>query len=546
MLNIRTARIAVLASLVFSTSFGIQSVASAAFGHVAPHVNSSSYQDDSVWINAGINSAIASGDSEYDIPAGTYQLMNPIVVPGGLHNFTLRGAGSTQTIITTPNNPNLAAAIVTGTDCELHNDWGLTNVPNVSIVAPTQGATTITLNAAYPVVVGGTYAIYDKWQVHPSTDPTVTVMNRAEIVHVTAYNSATGVVTLDQPLSRQYTASPMFADINRTVSSNITVSGFGFNGLSGSTGSGGLLNMYLTDGVTVSDISVTNYTYSGVIVQSSRSVSISGVTVTNALSQGPGNGYGVLVSRDRFVTVSNVTASNNRHAVIVHGGSTDVLVQNSTSTGGTFDTHGMDERRIQFTNCQADTGFDAANQQWWAGDSNVTCTNCTFGAVNISPGASAIAINNSTLGTFSFSDATTKYTAYGKGYADGITITGCYISAPYNLVREAAWAGMVTFQTCTLEALQTSWSQVLLFNQMEMNLYLNNCTIISHSVRAGDSLVQINSLDPLTQITIRNTAFRASGPVNYAVAQSLTSLAKLTVANCYFVSTALTALLVGP
>jgi hypothetical protein len=501
--------------------------------------NSAATADDSTWINADITSAIKSGAKSYTIAAGTYHLKNPIVVPGGLNTFALKGAGSTKTILLTPYG-SFNSAIVVGTDTEEHNNWGLTNMPNTPVSPAAQGATTIKLTKAYNVVTSGSYVIYDNNVVSPNSSQSTSLMNRAEIIHVKAYNASTHVITLDTGLGRDYLSSPSLADVTKTINKSITVSGIGFNGANGALGTGGLLNLQLADTVSISDLAVTNYWGTAVNINTCRNVTVSGVTITDATSTGPGNGYGVCITRDRFATVSNVMANNNQQGVIIHGGSTDVTVSNSTSLNGGFDTHGMDERRITFTNCTSNGSLNAGNEQWWAGDSSITATNCTFGNEIFSPACSGVTFNNCTLGPLFFVAAPTYTTQYGKGYADNINLNSSTITGTTQLINEATWAGAVNFTSCTFNSTQTAWGNVVVFKQMAATIKLSNCSLTSHSVRAGDSLIEVTNLNSALKVTVTGCKFTSTGPVTTAVAIAKASQASVSVSSSTFKTAAKT------
>src|ERR1035437_2751998 len=88
--------------------------------------------DDSTWINQEITAALQRNGHSYSLPAGTYYLENPIIVPTSAHDFTFSGAGSGQTFLKTPNVV-MKQAIQLGNNPLLSDNWWITGPSNVPI-----------------------------------------------------------------------------------------------------------------------------------------------------------------------------------------------------------------------------------------------------------------------------------------------------------------------------------------------------------------------------------------------------------------------------
>lgn len=340
-------------------------------------------EDNSTWINAGIQQAIADGKSEYYIPACTYNLDNIIYVPPGTKNFKLYGAGADKTIFVTPNTYLSTQAIQIGLPVLLHNDWGLANRTNWSIADPKEGATTLTLQggqAAFPSTAKR-FVIWSRQSVCHSQAPDVCNHYASEIVTVTGYNSSTNTVTLSGGIGRDYLTTDSepvkLALIDDQISSNIEVSDMGFDGVlaNGNGGSWGFVQASMTDGLKMHDLSAINFDGWAINALLDIHAQMWNLKANDATATGAGAGYGITVQKSRFVEVWDSESSKSRHSFITHSGSMDVNFHDILFNAG-FDTHGYDSKRITLTNCQdGSDSLNIGNGAWNLGD-EVSITNC--------------------------------------------------------------------------------------------------------------------------------------------------------------------------
>lgn len=500
---------------------------------------STKLQDDSVWINQGIANAISNGEHQYTVPAGTYILQNPIQIPAGTSNFTLQGAGSSQTILTTPNTA-LNYCIIVGDWVQLHNNWNLTNRTNYAVSAVGQGSQTIKVAEGTAITTGDYYVLWDTHTEWANNSNQTCVMNHGEVCKVTAYNSSTGTITLDKPTSRSYDSTAELAAINSRICTNITVSGFGMNGLvtGGGSATSALLLGGISDHISTTDMYVTDFFTDAIDFVMARNISISKMNLNNSVATDPGDGYGVTLQRCRYATVMNCTSTNMRHGYIGHAGSTDLTFVNCTATGCDFDLHGMDERRATFTNCTSDGTIQIGNQAWPEGDSSVTINGGSFGGgINACAYAENVTATKTSFACLTvFSELTGVNNPPSTQYPDNFTFNQCSFVNPHNEISESSRFGTATFNGCYFESTNTAWGYIIVFSQMSVkNFTFSSCTFKNDSTR-GDVPIQINDPATLFNLTLSNCAVTAEGGSTYAVVFQSKYAGKTTLSNNSFTS----------
>jgi hypothetical protein len=334
-------------------------------------------QDDSIWINAGIQEAIANGQSSYVLPAGDFVLEKQIRIPAGTKNFALLGAGPDATVFRTPI-VRMAQAIRVGNQPANHNNSVISGRPTWRVSNVGQNKKLVTLLVNQEPLVPGYYALWDDNKIR-HIDEVYSLYNRTDIVRVTGYDHTTRVATLDVGTGRNYDKAPKLTHVEPIMCQNITVSGIGFDGLT-STGEGsdGLVVAGLTDGLNVSNVKVRNFHTGGIYTLVCRNVKIDRSDIERSTITGPGMGYGIWISRSRFVTITNAIARSHRHGYIMHAGAMDVTVLDSIGDNASFDSHGMDERRITFRRCRGETGLDLGNGGWLGGGNTFLVEDCFF------------------------------------------------------------------------------------------------------------------------------------------------------------------------
>lgn len=327
--------------------------------------------DDSVWINQEIQNAIAQNRTSYTLPAGTYDLQNPIVIPPGTSNFSLYGGGSSRTVLR--SSTGLDHAIVVG-DFEVpyfqYKDYSYFSVPDIpSGVRSVRLASVNGLTPGY-YVLNDDYAIRHKYSGEYSR-------TRAELVRVLYVNTGTRTVVFDVSTGREYTENARLSALRTAATENIRVQGMSFdgNGDNGATSDGGLRARHVS-GLTLVDFAVRNYAGHAIQIETCRNVVSSACGVYDATAIGPGQGYGVDLSSCRYVTVSDLMARNTRHAVQLDHGTSDVLIQRVVATStlgwnGGIDMHGQDNRRITVRNCYA-PNVNIAHEEWLGGASDIS------------------------------------------------------------------------------------------------------------------------------------------------------------------------------
>ncbi len=481
----------------------------------------SSGTDDSAWINSGITAALQNGLKEYDLPAGTYVLQNPILIPAGTSNFTLKGAGSGLTILTTPVVA-LSALVQVGSVLVLHNDWGLTNLTNYAVNAVNSGSSVINVPPGTNIVVGHYYVLWDSHMEWANNSNVTDVMNHAEITKVTKYNSSSGTVTLDQPTSRSYDSTAQLADANANMCTNINVSGFGMNGtVVGTTNaSSSLLLVGLVDKFTTNDMYVTTYLTGALDFVNTRNLTITNASVNNAIATGPGQGYGVTLQRCRFVTVKNCTATNGRHGIICHAGTTDATISSCTCKNCSCDMHGMDERRITWSYDYCDGTIQVGNQSWPEGDQAVTITGGEYdGGLNLCAYANSVSASGTKFGPLNlWSDLAGVTNPAWNQYADKISVSNCSFVGPHDLIQECPQLGTMTLTNCTFESTQTSWGNTISIKSLNAkSLTFSGCTIMNDCTNVGYDPVVISTPATGCAIYMKNSTLTDAGGSNYGM-----------------------------
>lgn len=474
--------------------------------------------DDSVWINQGIVEAIRQGKSEYVLPSGTFTIDNPIRIPYGTSNFSLRGQGMDQTTISTPNK-RLGAAIYIGLETVLHNNWGIANRTNYAVTTVKDGATTVKLNDGQQPIEPGYYVLWDRSAIVKDNGVDQS-MNRAEIVLVTAFDPTTNMATLSVPVGREYLVNPSLADFRQFMCNNIEVSDIGFDGaVNDGTYTNSFVSSGVCDGLVLARLKVRNYVTGGISVNLTRNTLIDSTDVGGATNFGPGGGYGVAVYRSRFVTIRNCKDWLARHSFIMHSGTMDVLLEGCSTQVGGYDTHGYDERRITFRNCTGN-GINLGNDGYMGGGRDFLVENCDLqGGIDCHPNIRNVYVKNSTLtgsGFYYTPIGSTKGNPSG-GYADNIYFDGCTFrgNGSGGLVGNSSVVGQVTFRNCIFDFTRTDWGVALKCTAWQRgSLSFVNCDFISHT---GGYLAELDRTTRNFRLQLLKCRFSSTGSALYAV-----------------------------
>ncbi len=474
--------------------------------------------DDSVWINQGIAEAIKQGKSEYVIPSGSYEIENPIRIPSGTSNFRLSGNGIDQTIITTPNK-RLGAAIYIGLETVLHNNWGINNRDNYSVSNVPDGSTALRLADGQKPVEPGYYVLWDNSAIVKDNGVDQS-MNHAEIVYVSGYNNSTKMASLTVPVGREYNVRPSLADFRSYICSNIEISDLGFDGsVNDGTYSNSFVSSGVCDGLTLARLKVRNYVTGAISVNLTRNTLIESTDVGGATNFGPGGGYGVAVYRSRFVTIRNCKDWLARHSFILHSGTMDTLLEGCSTEVGGYDTHGYDERRIEFRNCTGN-GINLGNDGYMGGGRDFLVNGCDLqGGVDCHPNIRGVFVRNSTLtGTgFSYRPVGSTKGSPSGGFADQLFFDNCTFRSDSSsgLIGNSTFVGQVTFRNCVFDFIRTDWGVALKCTEWQKgSLSFVNCEFISHT---GGYLVELDKTSKQFRLQFIKCRFASTGPAIYAV-----------------------------
>jgi hypothetical protein len=486
--------------------------------------------DDSGWINAGIQAAIAQGKTVYSVPAGTYTVDNPIFIPPGTRKFAFKGAGSGLTVFTT-TNPSMKQAIQVGVLPQLHNNWMITGANNLLAKNVKQGACSVQLESPTPSLALGYYVLWDENKVVCAKGPNVS-MNHAEVVKVLSYAPTTGVLKLDVPVGRDFGPYVKLCPYNAAVCTDIEVSGFGFLGST----SDGLAAVGIADRVVLRDLRVEGFRSDSIMTNTSRNVLIDNVHVSGASEGGAGSGYGVSIYRSRFVTVQNSSAQGCRHGFMMHSGTMDVTINNCTTNNG-FDMHGYDERRIAILNCTGDGG-DVGNDAWLAGARDVLIRNCKFtdpfGFHANVRNVRVVDTEMGGVGVYSAEEGTTPTVGDpAGGYADGIVFQRCtFKGSGYTLFWEsgANRMGTIAFIGCTFENVSTSWGTIFDVGRVSGRITVIDSTL---TVNSTDHIVQIANEGNGFSFVMRGCKLYGMGGLSSWVKATFAGQALMTD-NCYY------------
>lgn len=469
--------------------------------------------DDSVWINQGIQNALAQGLTSYQVPAGTYTLQNPIIVPPATINFSLQGAGSALTILTSPS-AKMTHMIRVGSLYNHYRNNGSTRL----LATVKQGDTSVILPMNFNLPLNKYYTLQDDYLVYNASDP-ARINNHFELVKFTSYSPTTGRATLDKPAAREYNLNPAIFSADAETSQNVSVSGFGMDGtIIGTTidASDRLVYAVLVDGLNLTDLRVQTFQSAGLEVDECRNVQITNSSVNGAVDKGAGQGYGFILRHSRFVNVSNSSADGCRHGFILHSGTTDTTLDTCASTGpySNIDLHGFDERRVVIKNCSCGTTINIGNDKWLAGAKSVTIQNCTMGgALILCPNASGITVTNSSLGGVKTTSSNEPLSSPTGGYPDLVKFDTCSFTTGNSVfTNQISAIGTISFNLCTFESTRTDWGSLFSISQFDQGtLNFTTCKFTVDSLRPADVPFQIYAGGVNAKVVIRGSQFISNG-----------------------------------
>lgn len=336
-------------------------------------------------VQAGIDAAIAAGQTTYRLPAGQISLTESIVIPAGTKNLTILGASGTRLVRT--NTADYPLIRIGDGSPYGYDNSSFSRYSSFAANPAAEGDTTITTTGIPPTQTGwyaiiGTHSLND---IVTHSNGVQTYWFKRELIRVTGING--NVLTIDQPLGRDFgnpelrLVSPDGAiPSNRFVAENITLRDFSIAGRS--TVNNGMVQKAvvacMVQNLTLDDLTITGFVNTAVSVQFGK-----GITATK-LRISDGNlsslGYGLEFMGTRMVTVRNCTFSTIRCGTIFQSGNMDALIEDVVATSnvvtGLDGGHGTGDKRITFRRCLA-TNFNVANPSYRRGTSDVTIEDCT-------------------------------------------------------------------------------------------------------------------------------------------------------------------------
>jgi hypothetical protein len=298
------------------------------------------------------------------VKAGVYPISSTMKINGS--NIHVQGEGMGITIF-------LADSTMTGnTPClEAHNS-------GVGIARPlsadtARGDTTLKISPtdAESFNSGDYVLLYSDKQV----DSEQRAKHAGEIKLITAVDSASGVITVDDQIFDTYTVTDSANVIRVAMLENITLSDLSFTTEAPfSALSVGFTHFRFIENLQIQRIEVHDAFNTGIHLQSVRNANVSDCYIHDISDVSPPRNehYGILVgSASQNVSISGCRFSHTRHAVTTGGSSgpnqngvqRNIVVANCTSMltdTAHFDTHQPAEN-VTFIGCVADGGVSAAS-----------------------------------------------------------------------------------------------------------------------------------------------------------------------------------------
>lgn len=306
---------------------------------------------------AAINAALASGAKRVYLPSGTYKVGATLAVPA---NVSMYGDGPAATII--DGSAATYANLTNGVHISASGgNW--TALPALSS-NPVAGSSSLVFVSAPSVARGDIVVIYNP--SNGSWSNFRTYYRAGEMQRVAGVSGST--VTTQGSLFQGYTG----ANVNVYVMSNpttATFSGFALKGLASTANP--VFGLQITRGADccISNIRVTNCSYSGIELVQCYGASVTDCFVQEDAASSFGGDYGLVVSNSTNVSVSGGYYYAARHGITTGGGDSVGAVPNrfvkyanltattgSTTTVGALDFHGNCEHCV-VDGCTIDGGM---------------------------------------------------------------------------------------------------------------------------------------------------------------------------------------------
>lgn len=364
-------------------------------------------------LNSYLAQPVATRPPVFNLP-NTYVLCDqPLKVPAGVANVTLRGGPNTSFIRTT----NVDIPLI---QVGSFANYSLANAPLLSrphynLMPLGKGASAFqTTNGAN--VPPGFYVLFgdspaplannDDIVRHPGGSTDLTYWYKREIVFVTGTQ---GAQSFGAPIGRTYDHPKIAAmttstlDVGHAVSQNIAIENIKFDGrpnaalpfryLSPKTYPKSIAYFGLISGLSIKNVHIKNFQNTGLRINLCKDVEIDTSQVTD--SDVNGFRYGIEVTAARGVVIRNCSFSDMRTSIATGSGTMDMNVYDcySAPDGSGFDlSHGQGEQDISYFNCIADH-YQFGNTVWTRGGTNLRLINSSARQfIDLKPNAKEVLI----------------------------------------------------------------------------------------------------------------------------------------------------------
>ena len=299
------------------------------------------------------------------VKAGIYPITSTIMITGS--NVQIQGEGMGITAF-------VGASAMTGNTpiLEIHNST--VGTARALLADTMRGETTLQISTADAASFNpGDYVLlYSDKEV----DTEVTAKHAGEIKQITAVDSASGVLTVDDQIFDTYTVAQSANVIRITMLQNITLTDFSITTeAASSTLTGGFTRFQFIENVQIQRIEVHDAFNTGVHLLSVRNAKISDCYIHHISDVIPPRNehYGIVVgAASQNVSISGCRFSHTRHAITtgsssgtnLNGVQRNIVIANCTSMladTAHFDTHQPVEN-ITFIGCVADGGVPAISE----------------------------------------------------------------------------------------------------------------------------------------------------------------------------------------
>jgi parallel beta helix pectate lyase-like protein len=309
--------------------------------------------------------ALPAAGGKIFVKAGTYPITSTITITGS--NVQIQGEGMGITAF-------VGASAMTGNTpiLQIHNST--VGTAQALLADTMRGETTLQISAADAASFNpGDYVLlYSDKEV----DTEVTAKHAGEIKQITAVDTASGVLTVDDQIFDAYTVAESANVIRITMLQNITLTDFSITTeAASSTLTAGFTRFQFIENVQVQRIEVHDAFNTGIHLLSVRNAKISDCYIHHISDVTPPRNehYGIVVgAASQNVSISGCRFSHTRHAITtgsssgtnLNGVQRNIVIANCTSMladTAHFDTHQPVEN-ITFIGCVADGGVPAISE----------------------------------------------------------------------------------------------------------------------------------------------------------------------------------------